>query len=106
LRIFLVGDDNNVRQQRAKFCRFRISMRPRKKADPQDSGLVYDHCNGVALSMSRISVLTRSDRDRRSRTFAEAQPGNHDDGRCAFGNSTRYGFGLALSPQTPSSPES
>src|ERR1700730_3572582 len=54
-----------------------IPVQRRKNTDLQDSGLIYDHGDGVALFTSELSVITRSDRDRGSRPFVEAQPGDH-----------------------------
>jgi hypothetical protein len=59
-------------------CKHRLSgpLQRRKNADLQDSGLIYDHGDGVALFTSELSVITRSDRDWGSRPFVETQPGN------------------------------
>ena len=77
MRIHLVCDDHNVRKQLAKFQTVLIPVQRRKTSDLQDSGLIYDIGDGVALFTSELSVITRSDRDRGSRPFVEAQPGDH-----------------------------
>ena len=61
----------------SKVHTLRISVQRRKNADLQDSGLVYDHGDRVALFTSQLSVVMRSHGDGSSRPFVEAQPGNH-----------------------------
>ena len=77
LRIYLVCDDDDIGKQLAEFHAVRILVQRHKNADLQDSGLIYDHGDGVALFMSQISVLPRSDRDRRFLSAFETQAGNH-----------------------------
>jgi hypothetical protein len=63
-----------VRKQLAKLHTARIFVQRRKNADLQDSGLIYDIGDGVALFTSQISVVTCSDRDRGFRPCVETQP--------------------------------
>jgi hypothetical protein len=77
LRIYFVGDCHDVRKQLAEYHATLVPMQRRKNADLQDSGFVYDHCSGVALFASKLSVVTGSDRDWSSRPFVETQPSNY-----------------------------
>jgi hypothetical protein len=59
--IDFVCDGHDVRKQPAKFHTVRIFVQCRKNADLQDSRLIYDISNGVALFLSQISVVTCGD---------------------------------------------
>jgi hypothetical protein len=61
LGIYLFCNDDNVRKQLAKFHTVLIFVQRRKNADLQDSGLIYDHGDSVALFMPQTSVMTCSD---------------------------------------------
>ena len=77
MRIYFVRDSHNVRKQLAEFHAMLILVQRRKNADLQNSGFIYDHCGGVALLSSQLSVMTCRDRNRSFRSFVKTQPGNH-----------------------------
>jgi hypothetical protein len=77
LRIHFVCDGHDVRKQLAEFHATLIPVQRRKNADLQDSGFIYDHCSGIALFESQLSVVTSRDRNRSFRSFAKTQPGDH-----------------------------